>query len=91
MASKEKDPLADLAQNARRQREIAQETLQELRKVDSLLKDPSLDKKTKDALEDIRAGFFKVANDLVQNTVSTTVTVSSTLDVIGELAKHGRD
>jgi hypothetical protein len=75
-----------LTESVRRQREIAQEALEQAKGIDAILpeiKDPEVRKK----LEKAKEGILQVAHGLAVNATSTSTSVVSTLDLISNLAK----
>jgi hypothetical protein len=78
--------IAQLTESARRQREIAQEALDEAKEIDALLRDVK-DRKIRERLEKRKTGVLKVARELVANATSTSSSVQSTFELISDLAK----
>jgi hypothetical protein len=78
--------ISDLAGVVHKQREIAQEALDEARKIDELLK-AETDPQKKQDLERIKKGAVKVVRHLVENAQTTSAVVASTISSIGELTR----
>jgi hypothetical protein len=75
-----------LTESVRRQREIAQEAIDEAREINEILltvDNPEL----KGRLEKAKDRALKVARDLVANATSTSSSVQSTFELISSLAK----
>lgn len=81
----EKD-LTALTESVRKQREIAQEALEQAKQIEDVLKTTS-DPKTKEALEKIKASTLKITRDLVDSVSTTSSAVTHTITFIGELVK----
>jgi hypothetical protein len=74
-----------LTEDVRRQREIAQEALEEARKIDALLRDTTnvsfaTNTTLKETLESTKKTLLKVAADLATNAISTS---SATITFLG--------
>jgi hypothetical protein len=74
-----------LTEDVRRQREIAQEALEQARKIDALLKEPTnvslaTNPALKETLESTKKALLKVAGDLATNAISTS---SATIAFLG--------
>ncbi|MGA2126170.1 MAG: hypothetical protein ABSG76_08455 [Xanthobacteraceae bacterium] len=78
--------LTFLSESVRKQREIAQEALDQARQIDELIK-ISPDPETRAALEKIKAGALKITRELVANVTHTSSAVSSTIGFIDELVR----
>ena len=66
-----------LMEDVRRQREIAREALEQARKIDALLKEPTnaslaANPDLKETLESTKKALLKVADDLATNVISTS-------------------
>ena len=73
-----------LTEDVRRQREIAQEALEQARKIDALLKDTTnvslaTNATVKETLESTKKTLLKVAEDLATNVISTSSAATITL------------
>jgi hypothetical protein len=82
--------LFSLVDDVRRQREIAQEALNEAKQIDVLLQEVKDNPTLKQKLEDRKAGVLKVARDLVANAAATSSSVASTLSTITLLGNSSR-
>ena len=82
--------LLSLVDDARRQREIAREALNEAKQIDALLQEVKDNPALKQKLEDRKAGILKVARDLVANATATSSSVASTLSTITLLGNSSR-
>jgi hypothetical protein len=78
--------ISELAGVIRKQREIAQDALDEAKKIDELLK-AETDPKKKQDLERMKKGVVTIARHLVENTQATSALFASTISSIGELTR----
>jgi hypothetical protein len=74
-----------LTEDVRRQREIGQEALEQARKIDALLREPTnvslaTNAALKETLESTKKTLLKVADDLATNAISTS---SATITFLG--------
>jgi len=67
-----------LQEDVRRQREIAQDALEEARKIDALLREP-INASVKKILENTKKTLLKVAGELAVNAISTSSAAIVTL------------
>lgn len=75
-----------LVEDVRRQKEIAQEALNEAKQIDDLIKHLD-DSELKAKLELRKAGVLKIARELVANAATTSSSVATTLDTITQFAR----
>jgi predicted ribonuclease YlaK len=78
--------ISELAGVIRKQREIAQNALDEARKIDELLKAETNPQKKQD-LERMKEGVVTIVRHLMDNTEATSAVVVKTISSIGELTR----
>jgi hypothetical protein len=85
----EQPNLVELARHIHEQRDIAQAALDQVKKLDELIQTEGNEKK-KQELQNLKDGLLIVTGKLVANAAATTSSLSSTMSVIGELARHAK-
>jgi hypothetical protein len=73
-----------LNKDIKRQQEIAQQALDEAKRLDKLLKSPEVPEALRSELEESKASFLRVARELAAN---ATTTSSSAITIFSSLAK----
>jgi predicted transcriptional regulator len=76
-----------LVEDVRRQKEIAQEALNEAKQIDDLIKHLGDNVELKAKLEQRKAGVLKIARELVANAATTSSSLAATLDTIAQFAR----
>jgi hypothetical protein len=76
--------LGFLSEDLKRQQEIAQEALDEAKRLDTLVNDPQVAPEVRQELERAKITFVRIARELAANTATTS---SSAITVIGSTKK----
>jgi hypothetical protein len=76
-----------LTESVRRQREIAQEALDEAREIDDILQTLDINPELKGRLEKAKSKALKIASDLAANATSTSSSAQVAFELISNLAK----
>jgi hypothetical protein len=87
MASDAAKNIEALTEGVRKQREIAKEALDAVKKIDLIVQQTS-DPDMKRKLEATKEDFLKVTRELVANASSSTSALESTFDLISNLPKR---